>query len=516
MDKTKTIIGKDVIESLTLGMYEDSRFIYREYIQNAADQIDIAVEQGILNSKNDGRIEITIDKANRSITIYDNATGIKGDKIQPILKNIAQGTKDRTKHKGFRGIGRLGGLAYCDKLIFETSYYGEDIRSILTWDAKKLKEIINDRKKKEEATTVIDDITTIQTENANNKERYFKVTLVNVSNELLLNQNNIIEYLSMVAPVPYKKGFIFQKQIYDKAYELNFSIDEYPIYINNNQVFKSYTTSIYEGEKNNKKKIDEIHQLEFFDFKNTRNNLICWGWFSISTFIKQIPRVNLARGIRLRKGNIQIGMDDCLIKLFKEPRGSYYFFGEIFAVSPKLIPNARRDYFLENKILIDFEKHLKTKFNDLHKLYHFSSTIRNTKKKIDKLVEFQKEYGVKTKQGFTNNEEREKYEEKLEAIQDKAKKAEEQLEKTAERLYESESSAEKKVFKKIIGDQKPDISKIVNNINSNTKTKFITDELTKLNKREKKLVSKIYSVIDNVLPKEIANILKEKIKEELQ
>jgi molecular chaperone HtpG len=148
MDNTKTIIGKDVIESLTLGMYEDSRFIYREYIQNAADQIDIAVEQGILNSINDGNIEITIDKADRNITIYDNATGIKGDTIQPILKNIAQGTKDRTKHKGFRGIGRLGGLAYCDKLIFETSYYGEDIRSILTWDAKKLKEIINDRKKK--------------------------------------------------------------------------------------------------------------------------------------------------------------------------------------------------------------------------------------------------------------------------------------------------------------------------------------------------------------------------------
>ena len=36
----KTIIGKDVIESLTIGMYDDSRFIYREYIQNAADQID--------------------------------------------------------------------------------------------------------------------------------------------------------------------------------------------------------------------------------------------------------------------------------------------------------------------------------------------------------------------------------------------------------------------------------------------------------------------------------------------
>ena len=57
----------------------------------------------------------------------------------------------------------------------------------------------------------------------------------------------------MVAPVPYKKGFIFQKLIYDKANEFNFSIDEYPVYVNNNQIFKSYNTSIYEGEKYNKK-----------------------------------------------------------------------------------------------------------------------------------------------------------------------------------------------------------------------------------------------------------------------
>ena len=42
-------IGKDVIESLTLGMYEDSRFIFREYIQNSADQIDKARRSGLLS-----------------------------------------------------------------------------------------------------------------------------------------------------------------------------------------------------------------------------------------------------------------------------------------------------------------------------------------------------------------------------------------------------------------------------------------------------------------------------------
>ena len=47
----KPHIGKTVIETLTMGMYDDPRFIFREYIQNAADQIDIAVEKKILKRK---------------------------------------------------------------------------------------------------------------------------------------------------------------------------------------------------------------------------------------------------------------------------------------------------------------------------------------------------------------------------------------------------------------------------------------------------------------------------------
>lgn len=43
MAKQRTpIIGKNIIESLTLGMYENPFCIYREYIQNSADAIDKA------------------------------------------------------------------------------------------------------------------------------------------------------------------------------------------------------------------------------------------------------------------------------------------------------------------------------------------------------------------------------------------------------------------------------------------------------------------------------------------
>lgn len=514
MDKPKTKIGKDVIESLTLGMYEDSRFIYREYIQNSADQIDIAVDNKLLQSLQDGKIEIDINCTTKTILIFDNATGIESNQVQPILKNIAQSTKDRTKNKGFRGIGRLGGLAYCDKLTFETSFKGEDVKSYLIWDAQKLKAIINNRATKEEATAVIDEVTDFYTEQEDINSHYFKVTLEGVSNKNLLNREDIYKYLSMVAPVSYNKGFIFKSIIYNKSKELFYNIDEYPIFVNKDQIYKSYTTSIYSGDNGNKSKIDEVYDIDTYEIRNSKNKLLAWGWYSISRFEKAMPSINIARSLRLRKGNIQIGLEDSLTKLFKEPRGTKYFFGEVHAVSPELIPNARRDYFLDNSELKVFEKLIKIKFTELHKLYYFSSKVRNEKKKIDDFVAFTQEYEEKSnKGGFTNHGEKKKYQEKFETKKEKAIIAEKELEKAKEKVINN-LPAQQKVFEKVVGDNENKVEKAVIN-GDNGKTKFITDDISKLNRKDRKLVSQILAVIDSVLMKDLAENLKHKIIEEL-
>ncbi|GAA0879125.1 hypothetical protein GCM10009119_20930 [Algoriphagus jejuensis] len=514
VNTVETKIGKDVIESLTLGMYEDSRFIFREYIQNSADQIDKAVEDGIFTNLGEGKIEINIDATAKTISIFDNATGIESNKVQEILKNIAQSTKDRTKNKGFRGIGRLGGLAYCDKLIFETSLKGEEAKSILIWDSQKLKAIINNRATKEEATVVIDEVTDFQTEKESKDSHYFRVTMKGVSNTSLLDKEDVYQYLTMVAPVPYSKGFIFKRKISDKAEELDFKIDEYSISVNNDQVFKAYTTSIYEGDQGNKKKIDEIHDIELFEIRSSKNRLLAWGWHSISNFTKVIPSVNTARSLRLRKGNIQIGLDETLTKLFKEARGTKYFFGEIHTISPELIPNARRDYFLENSDLSEFEKLVRAKFEELHKLYYFSSNVRNQIKKIDDYNSFSKEFEEKsTLSGFTNIKEQREYLQKLELKKEIAEIASKELEKAQAKAISS-SSSQQKVFEKVVGEKEPVIETLTIS-NNKGKPKYMTDDITSLSRKDRKLVSQIYAVIDNVLPKDIANILKEKIKEDL-
>ena len=121
-------IGKFTLETLTTGMYDSPKDIYREYIQNAVDSIDNAIAQGILKLGKDV-IDIKIDSLNKSITITDNGTGVSAEKTRDYLLNIGDSVKFNTNNRGFRGIGRLAGLAYCDELIFSTSYYGEETKT---------------------------------------------------------------------------------------------------------------------------------------------------------------------------------------------------------------------------------------------------------------------------------------------------------------------------------------------------------------------------------------------------
>ena len=51
---------------------------------------------------------------------------------------------------------------------------------------------------------------------------------------------------------------------------------------------------------------------------------------------------------------------------------------------------------------------------------------------------------------------------------------------------------------------------------SNKKESYITSNMSKLSKRERKLVSKILSIINDLAPKDVAEEIIEKIKEELK
>lgn len=515
MDKVATpIIGKDVIESLTIGMYEDSKFIYREYIQNAADQIDKAVREGLLK-KEEGEIYITINPDKKTICIEDNATGISQNQVVPILQNIAQSTKQRGVDKGFRGIGRLGGLGYCDKLIFETSFKGEAVKSTMTWDATLLKKIINNRHDKEEAAKVIATVTHNTTSKEDVGKHYFKVTLTGVTNDMLLDVKEIRNYLSMVAPVPFSNKFIYRNEIYNELTKGKLTIDEYKLFINTEQLEKGYTTYIYRGEENKKEKAGEVIGVEFFRDYDKNGNLLFLGWYSLTTSLnEQMRSINRARGFRLRKSNIQVGNEYTLEKLHREQRGNFYFFGEVYAFHPDLLPNSRRDYFVENDAYFEFEKKLKIHFYKLKDLYYAASNASSATKKIEEFESAQKDFVEKSEnKGFIDKTEQKIELQKLEKKKELALAAQKEIEKL------STKHKDDKAFKKVIAKVTENKNTTVETLEmpeTDSKPKFRTDNLSSLNKEQRKFLGKIFSIIRDVLDDKTAEQLINKIEEELK
>src|SRR5262245_20913577 len=114
------VVGKDILELLTSAMYIDPLCIYREYIQNAADAIDEADAAGLFRTKTAPRIDIHLDLPSRCIKIRDNGIGVSAKVFARRLTALGASKKRWGKARGFRGVGRLAGLAYCQQLIFRS------------------------------------------------------------------------------------------------------------------------------------------------------------------------------------------------------------------------------------------------------------------------------------------------------------------------------------------------------------------------------------------------------------
>ncbi|WP_294908407.1 ATP-binding protein [uncultured Ruminococcus sp.] len=514
-------VGKNILDNLTTGMYSDSKVIYREYIQNACDQIDLALSWGLLTS-DEANVDICIDSKKRFISIRDNATGVKSESFIEDVGDIANSNKEIGKNKGFRGIGRLCGLAYCKTLKFITSYSGESIKSIMTCDAQKMRAMLIENKKYT-LDEIWDAIVSYSTEYEDETEHYFEVEMfdINKENTDLLDDSKVREYLSFVAPVPYKNTFILRSQIYNHAKEIGYKIDEYCIRVNGSQLFKEYTTKLKEASGTNIKNYDEISKLEFKDFMDDSGELIAWMWIGHSRFEKQIPKVNQMRGLRIRSANIQLGNDDALQNLFKEPRGNYYFVGEVFAVNKQLVPNSQRNYFNENEARVEFENALRIYFFDvLHKLYYEANRVKNDYKRQEEYIAKVAEYQQKEKEnGFIDEQERQKLQFDIE----KAKKSADEARKRLDKLTIDDDTSPMSEVRKSIG-KKYDANKLkkkaettmVDVTPSDKKKTFVTSGMSKLSRSERKIVTKILSIITDIAPKDIATQIIEKIKEEMR
>jgi hypothetical protein len=346
--KDKLTFGKYILESLSVGMYSHPLMSLREYVQNSVDAIDY-----LPYIQHSALIEITVDGRNRSITIHDNGIGISSSKAKSTLLNIGCSEKDPTLNRGFRGIGRLGGLGYCDELRFGTKSKGEDTISVCTWDCKKLRRFIADPSNSADTETLIKAVATFKQQKYLDSldDHFFKVemNMIHGGRNELLNVPAIRSYLSQVAPVPFHPNFRFGQLIDKELVTRVKSYRTYNIFVNGQQIYKPYTdvVSLSKGSSEAVKKID------FVELRG-ESGILGFGWIGDLSLQGIVSASTDMDGLRLRCGNILIGNKDTLSGFFRERRFNNYLVGEIHTCVNELIPNSRRDDFEDSAVKDEF------------------------------------------------------------------------------------------------------------------------------------------------------------------
>lgn len=409
-----TVVGKDILEMLMFSLYPEAETIYREYLQNACDSINEAVETGLLDRSEDGHVYINIDKFHQKVTITDKGTGISAKEAEARLKDIAAGYK---KHKesaaGFYGIGRLVGAGYCKELSFKTSAYGENVASEIVFDVEKIRDILNDDENNFSASEVIDAVTTFNnTIPESEEEHYFVVTLTDILPEYpkLLDEELIRKYLVQVAPIPFlpefKNNLILphttgENEKYLKYYK---QLNSIHVSLNNNVDIKKQYSLIVDGTG------DEIGKLRFFSLSDPLYGDLAWGWYAITPFDKAIPDTDpctntpvLTRGIRLRVHNIQIGNENFFdgTTYFRQARSNKYFNGEIHVINAKIKPTTDRSDLAPSKEALRLKELISDFFNsELQKVYQ---TANKVKKELERMIEAETLRIETEKKNVTNN-----------------------------------------------------------------------------------------------------------------
>lgn len=348
VDPDAVRVGKDVIEILTAGMYVSPVTIYREYIQNAADSIDAARTEGTLGRGQRGAVSITFDHAARAVTLRDNGAGIAAKDASDILLAIGGSAKRGTNARGFRGVGRLSGLAYCRVLQFRTKAAGERKITSVTWDCRALRERLADAAFGGDLRRIIADSVTLSEEkNEDSREHFFEVRLNDIArlrNDALLNEKQIVHYLAQVAPLAFDAEFSFAPKIEQRLAGVG-----RPVPINltvaGEAVHRPYKDKL---PFPNAAHMLHIRDIEFVEFADVDGGAGAVGWIGHHDYVRSLPVALGVRGLRARYGDIQVGEPNLFEDSFKEARFNGWTVGELHILDRRIVPNARRDNFEVN------------------------------------------------------------------------------------------------------------------------------------------------------------------------
>ena len=492
-------VGKYTLESLTTGMYSDPKIIYREYIQNSVDALEEAVRQTLIEPQS-MRIDIIVDAENSYIAIRDNGTGIKSSEAVSTLMNIGSSKKRHANNRGFRGIGRLGGMSYCGRLVFTTTAENEPTKTIVEFDCRKLRQLLVPGAYEDmDLATVLASVTRIKQEAEKKERHYCSVELFDVAGFFdLLNIETVKSYVSQVAPLPYKsRKFYYSPDLHRFLSENGYEVEEFPIFIGESV---SDLEPVYKPNRHrhhsdrNKKRNDEILSLRTFQVE-IDGDLYALGWYGVCNWLGSLSDREIS-GIRVRKGNILIGDNHTLDVIFREPRFNGWTQGELFVVTDKLVPNARRDDFEQNEAYFNLIEALQAGIGaEISKAIREASSLRNdaSAKVITEIQKQVSEATVTVTEGFNSSVDKSHLLDELTAAEERLRKT-----KVRDDLQQKKEELQKQLADKIeeVRDSK---NYKMNQVNSG------------IDKRSKRILA----IVGDILSEKLAKPLVDDIIEEI-
>ncbi len=264
-----------------------------------------------------------------------------------VLNSFGASEKRGLGVRGFRGIGRLSALGFCQTLTFTTKASGESVATEVQWDCRRLRELLRDAEYDGSLSDIVRQVVATRTflaEDAN--DHYFEVRLghvVRVNGDALLDEYAVRRYLAQVAPVPLSPDFPFAEAIgavlnphvQGGHFEILVGDSPEPLVRPHRAHFQVTPTK--------RDTFVEWEEIELLD--PDLPTPVAVGWIAHHNYLGGITAEPEISGIRARVGDIQVGGNELFAGIFPERRFNNWVVGEIHILDPRIAPNGRRDDF---------------------------------------------------------------------------------------------------------------------------------------------------------------------------
>jgi Histidine kinase-, DNA gyrase B-, and HSP90-like ATPase len=366
MPSNEELVYAPAVLILSSDLYPRKLEIVREYIQNASDAIDaFAAIADILKDTSEPQIKISIQ--GRSLLIFDNGIGMNQEEVSK-LRRIAYSEKKAGEEAGYKGIGKLAGIAVADKLKISSTSYGDTKLHHFEFRAKDMREEIGQKKKQgviEHASDAIIRHTTLWSTDIDRAAHFTLVEVRGISESCpeLLDANRLKEYIGDIAPVDFSPEFKWGARL---SQHLRQNVPDYSpktVYLSKQngeriRICKPYDNSMM---------IAEPEYIEVHDKENLNNTLaLCWyatkgqevlgqirpagKIFSVDGETDDLRDKKRFAGLVYKLFGFSVGDRSLPVRTLWGQSGprALWFTGEIHIIDKNVLPTTDRSDFVEN------------------------------------------------------------------------------------------------------------------------------------------------------------------------